>query len=341
MADDLSKFLEDAAQRAASDPIAVSIRDLLAHWGQKRRGYWVAYRIERDLEAAGLTTEPHFNTGWIDNVVRLVPLRLAGGDRPSPADEPGIESLESGDEAQPPEVGLQIRSLQSATRGVCSVPPQSDLLHVQSLMLSRDYSQIAVLAGTRDLQGAVTWESVARAKLKDPNAGFADCIVRAQTVRLDEDLLPLIPRINDAGYVFVADERREVCGIVTPTDITLEFATLARPFFLIGEIERRLRRAIDDKFPPGELATAVDPSDGDRHVESADDLTFGEYLRLLEKPDCWSRMEWPAERVVFVQALRDVVNARNEVMHFSPDPLEEERIDGLRIFIDWLRFLDE
>jgi hypothetical protein len=85
----------------------------------------------------------------------------------------------------------------------------------------------------------------------------------------------------------------------------------------------------------------IDPKDTSREVESVDDLTLGEYVRLLENPDHWKRMNWAADRRVFTDALREVRDIRNDIMHFTPDPLDPDQVDALRLFIKWLRILEE
>jgi len=88
------------------------------------------------------------------------------------------------------------------------------------------------------------------------------------------------------------------------------------------------------------LSSVRSPGDGTRDVGSAEDLTIGEYVRLLENPDNWGKTKWHVERGVFTDALDRVRALRNDVMHFSPDPLDEDQLDELRRFIRWLRFLD-
>ena len=61
--------------------------------------------------------------------------------------------------------------------------------------------------------------------------------------------------------------------------------------------------------------------------------------RLLEGPTTWGRMGWPVDRKVFIQSLDAVRQTRNEVMHFSPDPLEEAALDNLSNFLKWVREL--
>jgi hypothetical protein len=75
-------------------------------------------------------------------------------------------------------------------------------------------------------------------------------------------------------------------------------------------------------------------------VASAEDLAFGEYKRLLEKPDNWQRLQWNVDRTVFISTLDEVRTVRNEVMHFSPDPIDEEQLTMLTNFIRWVKVLD-
>lgn len=161
-----------------------------------------------------------------------------------------------------------------------------------------------------------------------------------EVVGLNDDLLARIPMIVDASFVFVQAQDRQISGIVTTADLSLEFATLARPFFLLAEVERRLRRLVDEHFSPEEIAAVVDPSDSDRSAASARDLTIGECARLLEQPDRWKRLGWEIDRVIFIDDLHSIRMIRNEVMHFSPDPLEDEQILKINRFIRSLRRLD-
>lgn len=319
------------AEASTSDtPISISIRDLLSHWGAKRRGYWIVERIERDLRNAGLTTEPPFTEGWIDQKVALTPIQER--EDAEPVDTPPQDE-------QPPRSSLRVSNLASASSGVESVPSEQSLLKAQSIMMKFDYSQLAVMSGERDLKGAISWESIAQALLKGEAPKVRDATVRARVVRTDDDLISQIPTIVESDFVFVQAEDRTITGIITTADLSQQFSELANPFLLVGEIERRLRRAIDEVFDPEELEEARNPNEPGRQINSADDLTMGEFARLLEAPDSWEKLGWPADRTVFVQGLNEVREIRNEVMHFSPDPLEEAQIGLLRTFNKWLEHL--
>ena len=105
---------------------------------------------------------------------------------------------------------------------------------------------------------------------------------------------------------------------------------------LLNEIEVRLRIAIGGAFTVKELASVKDPSDT-KAVSTVDDLSLGELTRLLDPAKHWERLEWRLDRKEFLAALQRVRRIRNEVMHFSPDPLRTDDLQALRAFLDCLR----
>ncbi|MHB1486645.1 MAG: CBS domain-containing protein [Acidimicrobiales bacterium] len=335
MPDDSKAFLDHAAQAAVTDPIELTVRGLIAHWDAKRRGVWVIERIEGDLAQKGLTTDPSFADAWIDGPVRVVAISrgaVVGDDSTNERAEVASPSAL--------DISLRVGSLPSANTAVVSVPPDASLTLAQSLMLRYDYSQLAVASGERDLRGAISWESIAQAQLQNPGCSLTRALIWAEPVELDHDLLALIPRIVSSGFVFVRASDRRISGIVTMADLSLEFSSLATPFFLLGEIERRLRRKVDQCFEPVEFEDLRDGTDSTREVVSASELTFGEYGRLIQNPEKWERLGWPVDRKTFSSALDEVREIRNEVMHFSPDQLEGWQVDALKNFIRWLRILE-
>lgn len=64
------------------------------------------------------------------------------------------------------QVSLRVGSLASANAGVGSVRLDDPLERAQALMMRSDYSQLAVQSGPRDLRGAISWESIAQAKIR-------------------------------------------------------------------------------------------------------------------------------------------------------------------------------
>jgi hypothetical protein len=82
--------------------------------------------------------------------------------------------------------------------------------------------------------------------------------------------------------VLVRDSSRRISGIVTTRDLSEQFGSFGEPFLLLGEIENHIR-AILGSLSKSDLSSALDPAGGNREVEDAADLTFGEYLRLLTR----------------------------------------------------------
>ena len=60
------------------------------------------------------------------------------------------------------------------------------------------------------------------------------------------------------------------------------------------------------------------------------DLTFGEYVRLLEHPEIWRKLNLKIDRVVLTTLLENVRKVRNEVMHFDPDPMTTDELAILK-----------
>ena len=128
---------------------------------------------------------------------------------------------------------------------------------------------------------------------------------------------------------------------MTASDLNLQFQQLSEPFLLLSEIENRIRNLIFPHFSPTELAAVKDPEDDERTVDSVDDLTFGEYVRLLEKPENWDRLSVKVDRKSFVRSLENIGRIRNEVMHFDPDNIAPPELASLRDFAQFLRRLEQ
>jgi CBS domain-containing protein len=339
MDDGTRAFLTDALSRSRGKEVSLSIRDFIAMWGAKRRGFLQVHAIQSDLAELGLETVPAFEDGWIDNVIALVPLRTATDVKPIAEGTPAVVSEDQATSSTSAVVSLRVSGLASASRGVESVSRDDTLTRAQSLMLQGDYSQLPVLAGQRVLEGAVSWESIAQARIQRPEIVLRDCIVPADVVNLNDDLVTHIPRITENGYVFVRDTSKKIGGVITTADLSGLFLSVTGPFLLIGEVERRLRRIAGDVFDLKQLKEVRDPGDANREVTGVDDLTIGEYVRLFEAKDRWEQLGWDVDRKVFVESLTAFRELRNEIMHFSPDPIEQELLSKVRNFAHWLKLL--
>lgn len=323
------ELLKEARHRAdAKDPVEISVRDLLAIWDAKARGTRINQRIEADLANHGLATSPSFRKVTLDATVHLITAsQEAETTGSTPADV---------DEEDELDVGLTVGNLPSALNGVESVPPTATFDQAITIMALNGYSQLAVLTGRHTLRGAVTWQSIAYTRHANPCAPFVDAIVPAHEARYDQELIDLLPDLQVWDFVFVRDERNAIAGIVTTADVVRAYGELATPFFLIGELDQALRQLIAKTFTLSEVTPLCDP-DGSRPVSSFDDLDMGDYQRVLENPDRWTKLGWPLDRVTFINRLDELRVIRNNVTHFNPDPIPDDAVEKLRYILKLLR----
>jgi CBS domain-containing protein len=331
----MSNRVQDFIGKASGVPVTLKVRDLLAVWGYKARNYESVALIQRELAAAGLQCEPDLAQGSSDSFV-TVGLLLAAAPNHDFRHEAEESRVASDEPLQLPPVALLVKHIPSAMRGVEQVRPQDTLEKAQALMSAHDYSQLAVMSGPRDLKGVVSWQSVAKAGLSKSQVTLRDATMMLPTVvHVNDDLLGKIDALYHDGFVFVKDEDDRICGIVTTADLTVQFRDLTKPFFQLGEIEGRLRRCIDRHFDAQELRVAT----GNKKLDSAEDMTFWEYMRLLDDEVRWKRMGWKVDCATFVDFLNDTRIIRNKVMHFGED-LTSAQKSKLSQCLNFMKALD-
>ena len=285
----------------------MSVRELIGIWGARGRDFEVNERVDADLGNQGMTTEPDFRAVTLDDTVAIVlTTQTATDEAPaSPIEDssalqatPTQLNLAVSDDEGAWDHGLTIGNLPSASRKVCSVAPDATFEEAITLMLIQDFSQLAVMTGPRDLKGAVSWKSIAKARNADPDAELSAAIVEADPVPYTADLIGMLPVIQSQEFVFVSGVDRSVTGIVTLADVVEVYGQMASPFFMIGRIDQSLRRIIEATFPMKTITPLCDP-DGLRDLSSYDQLTMGDYQRILENPDCWTKLGWSLHRKTF------------------------------------------
>lgn len=238
-----------------------------------------------------------------------------------------------------PDPTYRISSLASANRAPVCVAPDATLQQVTTLMMSNDFSQLPVLTGTRDVKGIVGWKTIGtRLALKRPIATAKDCMEDAIVLASSEPLFSAISIIAAHDYVLIQTQDKTICGIVTASDLNEQFRLLAEPFLLVGEIENGVRRLLHGKFTQPELNAAKAPGDDSRQIDTPADLTFGEYIRLVDGPESWKKLRVEIDRATFVTQLNRVRDIRNDVMHFDPDGLDDD-LKFLREFAQFLKRL--
>jgi hypothetical protein len=154
--------LKTAAEEVAAGklPIRVTTREFLSWFNAQRRGYWIVEGIRRQLKNAGLETIPDFEINYIDSPLELRKAEPASAHAQQDAGSTPVDK--SSNEAAVSETTLspnwaskdptyRISKLGPATQGIVSITPNGTLAEIITILLSRDFSQLPVMVGGRDV----------------------------------------------------------------------------------------------------------------------------------------------------------------------------------------------
>jgi hypothetical protein len=235
---------------------------------------------------------------------------------------------------------FRIGRLPAANKKLVSVNQNDSLSTAVTLLLKNDFSQLPVMQGEREVKGVVTWKSIgSKLSLGAKCDTVADCREDARIVDSNRTLFDAIPTIVDWGYVLVRDQRdRRIMGIVTASDLSLEFRSLSEPFLLLREVELHVRRLLGDKVDATDFQVLSSAAPSKKPPQNIADLTFGEYVRLIQHPAVWLKLKLKIDSKVLTELLDSVRVIRNDVMHFDPDPMTEDELKTLKLAV---RFMQE
>ena len=318
-------WLVGVASKLQSNPTStesLTVRGFLSKFDCSRRGSVVVSRIRGVLDATGLRTEPDFEYEHIDATISI---KLASDVASDPVEETTVPSDGSEPQQVQHDSTLRMGSFKAARAGVISVAPDDALAKATTLMQLRRFSQLPVMTSDYTVKGAISWESIANCLVLGKECDVvSDCMVPAHEIAITTPLLAAVGSIAAHGYVLVRDEQNRISGIVTTSDLSDQFMQLAEPFLLTGEIEGYLRRLIQSgNFAQEELEKFSVSEDGGK-IQDVSDLSFGEYCRILENPENWSKLNLNIDRRTFVESLHQVREIRNSIMHFNPGDTDED-----------------
>jgi CBS domain-containing protein len=327
-------------------------RTLMSWFGFQRRTSGNAWVMNWALQHLRIVTDPDYQYAYVDSPIKFGPIKAEtqnenNGTQPEHKDHSAPET--SSQEAPLPASGgalvdptYRIGKLPFANKEVIRVSPDAPLSEAITLMLAHQFSQLPVMTGAFQVKGLVSWKSIGtRMSLGKSCAFVRDCMDKHHEVSADSSLFQVIDLVVKHEAVVIKDGTRKVCGIMTTSDLSETFNQLAEPFLLLGQIENHIRRLIDGKFSKTELSKARDPSDVQREINSVHDLSFGEYIRLLENPKSWSKLDNHIDRLTFVRDLEAVRKIRNDAMHFDPEGIGDDALMTLRRFLFFLERLHE
>ncbi|NLZ95322.1 MAG: CBS domain-containing protein [Bacteroidales bacterium] len=285
----------------------ISPRMLMSAFGCQKRTIHNVRIVETYLTKHKLKVEPHFTEGWIDSTIVLKHKEKAT----TKADGDPVRKL---------------TVLKAANQPPITITNSATLQEAVTIMMLHDYSQLPVMQNERKIHGYISWESIGTALAQNNLSDkISDYVCKnVKVLSPDTPLLAAVKDVYEHGFVVVVGQDEKLQGIVTTYDLSLEFITISEPFLLIEQIERQIRKILDGKFLVEELSRFSDQN-STKKIKSIDDLSFGEYIRLMENKDNWERLQLPIARKIFIEKLYLIREIRNDIMHFSPDELEEKQ----------------
>ena len=256
---------EIAEAVSAGETRTATPRKLIGWFGAQRRGLWVSHRVREALKAVKLDTHPNFEFAWLDAEVAF---RKA---------VPKVPSKPVRDEKSP-EVTVQTTSdptyrigkLDAANRALVAVPPDAPIARAVTLMITHDYSQLPVMQGERAVKGMISWTSLGQRLALGPTAtSVSQCAIPHHEISSDISLFDAIDGIVRHGYALIRAPDNKVSGIVTTTDLGLQFGRLGEPFRSLGHPRRRAAEVVE-LFPPvGLVLDLVEAPEHGSHSRSS------------------------------------------------------------------------
>ena len=322
------RMREERDRGAAPQAEKLTVREFLRWFDFYRRSRYNVDWMRGSLSRHGLRTNPDFEGAWIDETISIELQQdrdAAGEPTQSPIDPT-----------------TRITVIGSAQQKPISIKPDAPLNEAFTLMRMEDIAQLPVMPNERDIKGVITWRSMSEMLAKKADQLTALQLIDSSlpdipTIPIDAPLFQAIDSISKYGFVLVRAKDNTLTGPVTASDIAEQYAQLAWPYLMIGEIERHLRALIHGKFTPQQLnESRLDSQVGDS--VGLPDLTFGEFVRLLQKNEHWELLGLPfIDHREFVKRLDWLRERRNDIMHFQPDGLEPDDVLEIERILKFFR----
>lgn len=257
--------------------------------------------VDDFLNEKQLEVYPHYNDVWIDGEITLKHKAVAS-------------SKNSSDPIR------RVRLLAAANNRPEYVDNSARLEDAITKMQLHNYSQLPVTNnGERGLCGYISWETIGTALAKGVDSKLVKDYKSSdiEEIPMEMPILDAIRIIHEKKFAVTLDNEKKLCGIITIADISRKFVEFTEPFVLLEEIEKHLRNLIDrGEFLLEDIKMF---SENPEDITCLEDLTFGEYIRILENDSNWGKIRLPqTSKELVVKELDEIRKIRNDVMHFDP-----------------------
>ena len=289
----------------------ITTRDLLGYFYYEKRSSGNTARIDEFLKEKNLETEPNYQETWIDGEITLKYKETAKS---------------------------KLSILPSANNIPITITRDAKISEAITLMMMKKFSQLPVMSNPRSVAGFISWETLAIGISNGNTSSDVKDYLKTDFTILPKDtpLLEAIKIVIKEEVVLVQEKNKSLCGIVTIADISSQFFSLTEPFLLLERIENLIRLLLDDKFLIEDIKGIC--QQGEEEPKFIDDLTFGQYIRLIENEDGWNKLGLKIERKLFIKQLDEIRKTRNDIMHFDTDGITDSQRNDL---VNMAHFLTE
>lgn len=220
-----------------------------------------------------------------------------------------------------------------------AVNAQDTLITAIGVMFENDYTQLGIKRNG-DIVGMISYRSISRllsilrklgAKKDLPGRQVAIATEEiSPVVQPDDDLIVLFDILSENPYVIVRNGTDRPLQILTNYDLLQYLQDSIEPFVLIEDIERSVRKIIQDAFSE-ELDQELQEFFDEKDIRTPDeiaDCSFGHYPQFMSQN--WGEFhEYFEEDGDFIRRLlSEVGDIRNKIFHFRSktyeSTLEEE-----------------
>jgi predicted transcriptional regulator len=317
---------------STGEPLKMTPKKLLSYFGAGSRKIHVKWWVDHALGELKIKTVPDYRNEYQHAEIELTTDKILSAKKVKDKDN----------EAENDDIVQRLKLLDASNRIPKTIDKNSTIEEAMTIMMMNDYSQLPVMnsPNSKDVDGMISWHSIGRSTVTGTQTRLVkDFMSKEITIlKYEMPLLDAVDIIKNKEVILVQKKDKSICGLVTITDIAIEFYSLAEPFFLIGQIESVIREIIGDKFNKQELES-VKYQDDKKDVQSPSDLTFNEYIELFRKGNNWDRLNLTIDKSVFTKRLEEVRDIRNDIMHFSTDNIEDAQVVLLRQTAKFIREL--
>lgn len=307
------------------------------HLGVSRRGWRVVKQVNEMLDKYDVLCEPEFESAYFYGEIEIKPKTKVAAQKHENYNEetdptPRLSLLKAANLSKVRDEGKG--------KGLIFVTKETSLEVAITLLILNDFSQLPILSGQRDVEGVVSWKSIGRAiGLGKKCLTVSDCKDEVVVLSYNEPLFDAVKTVLEKDFVLVKQKDKTISGIVTVSDIGEQFIAMSEPFLIIEQIENHIRGLLDQKFNSDEINFSTSHEEKPKAVISLSDLTFGQYIKILEDPKKFEKLNLNIDRALIVKQLDEVRKIRNDVMHFHPDGITPQNLGLLRQTVSFLHTL--